>query len=337
MKMDAASVYRSPTRSVGEIDLLDFEPATDDVRADVLEGLGRPLKTLPCKLFYDERGSQLFDEICELPEYYPTRTELGLMREHGPAMAAAIGSRALLVEYGSGSSLKTRVLLDHLHDPAGYVPIDISGAHLMQSARSLQRSYPSLTIRPVCADYTRPFSLPSFEEETPQRVVAYFPGSTIGNFDPQQALEFLVGIRETCGPSSGLLIGVDLKKDPAILHAAYNDAAGVTAAFNLNVLRRVNREIGANFDISGFAHYAFYNPRAGRVEMHLISRRAQRVDLGDGASARFAAGEAIHTENSHKFSVDDFRSLAARAGYRAERLWLDRNAWFSVHYLVAEE
>jgi dimethylhistidine N-methyltransferase len=316
------------------ITLLDFEPAVDDVRAEVIAGLASARKTLPCKLFYDERGSQLFDEICRCREYYPTRTELAIMRRHGHEMAEVMGARTLLVEYGSGSSLKTRVLLDHLNRAAGYVPIDISRNYLMHAARALAASYPQIPIRPVCADYTRPFWLPSFDDESPARVVAYFPGSTIGNFEPEQALAFLKSVRTTCGRGSGLLIGVDLKKDPARLHSAYNDAAGVTAAFNLNILRRINHDTGSNFDESGFAHYAFYNPDLSRVEMHLISCRSQQVDLGAGQRFGFDQGESIHTESCHKYTLDTFAALAASAGYRRQAVWTDSLKWFSVQYFA---
>ena len=317
--------------------VLDFEPAADDVLSEVSAGLSKGQKTLPCKLFYDERGSQLFDAICDLPEYYPTRTELAIMREFGEDIAAAVGSRALLVEYGSGSSLKTRVLLDRLQDIAGYVPIDISRAHLKHAARALAASYPEIAIRPVCADYTKPFWLPSFRDTSPDRVVAYFPGSTIGNFDPAQAQAFLKSIRAACGKNSALLIGVDLKKDPAILHAAYNDAAGITAEFNLNILRRINADIASDFDVDFFAHYAFYNPALGRMEMHLVSQRMQSVKLGRGVEVCLQDGESIHTESCHKFTLDGFATLAAGAGYRIKSVWTDAHGWFSVQYLVADE
>jgi dimethylhistidine N-methyltransferase len=313
---------------------VDFELSAEDMRAEVIAGLSRQTKKLPCKLFYDERGSQLFDAICELPEYYLTRTELQIMRDHAPAIAAMIGTRSLLVEYGSGSSLKTRILLDHLIEPAGYVPIDISRRHLMHAARGLAARYPQIPIRPVCADYTRPIRLPDFSDRSPARVVAYFPGSTIGNFEPDDALAFLKSIRASCGPQSGLLIGVDLRKDPAVLHAAYNDAAGVTAEFNLNLLQHLNRDIGSHFPVDAFDHYAFFNPQLGRMEMHLISRESQTVDMGDGVSMGFKEGESIHTESCHKYTLDAFRSLAASAGYRRAAVWTDQRGWFSVQYFV---
>jgi dimethylhistidine N-methyltransferase len=278
----------------------------------------------------------LFNQICEQPEYYPTRTELQITRDHADEIAAAIGAGCVLVEYGSGSSLKTRILLDHLREPTAYVPIDISREHLLRSSRALAASYPGLAVRPVWADYTGEFHLPTIdgrERRRGGRVVAYFPGSTIGNFEPTEARQFLESVRRVCGRGGSLLIGVDLKKDPSLLNAAYNDAAGVTAAFNLNLLTRINRELGANFDTSAFEHHAFFNAAAGRVEMHLVSRRRQRVELGDGASISFEPGETIHTENCYKYTLASFRALAAEAGYRPEQVWTDEAGWFSVHYL----
>ena len=317
------------------IEVLDFEPVAGDVRAEVIAGLSRPQKTLPCKLFYDERGSQLFDRICELPEYYPTRTELQILRDRAADIAAAVGPRAAIVEYGSGSSLKTRVLLDHCEDVAAYVPIDISRAHLLAAARAIATRYPDVVVRPVCADYTRAFSLPDLADLSPANTVAYFPGSTIGNFEPAQAVSFLRSMRETCGDDSHLLIGVDLKKDPAVLHAAYNDASGTTAAFNLNALAHLNREIGSDFDVAAFAHYAFYDPRAGRMEMHLVSRRDQHVSLGGGASVAFASGESIHTESCQKFTLASSARLADAAGYRQQAVWTDVDERFSVQWFAA--
>ena len=313
------------------IHLHDYQPAVEDFRGAVVAGLSEPLKRLPCKFLYDDLGSQLFERICRLDEYYPTRTELRIMRRHAAEMAAALGPRCLLVEYGSGSSLKTRLLLDRLRDPAGYVPIDISRVHLLRAARGLAAAYPGLDVRPVCADYTAAFRLPAFARPA-SSVVAYFPGSTIGNFEPAEAVEFLANVRRTCGPGSGLLIGVDLKKDPALLHAAYNDAAGITAAFNLNLLRRINAELGGTFDEGAFRHYACYNPPAGRVEMHLVSLAAQHADV-DGVRFRFEQGETVHTENCYKYTLAQVRALAERAGYRLDQTWLDEREWFSVHHL----
>jgi dimethylhistidine N-methyltransferase len=315
------------------ITLHDYEPAVDDFRAGVLEGLGRAQKALHCKFFYDAEGSRLFDQICDIPEYYPTRTELRIMRRHIDAIVDAIGSDCLLVEYGSGSSLKTQLLLRHLPSLAGYVPIDISREHLIQAARGLGQNFPNVAVQPVCADYTTPFVLPAFDKSS-RCTTAYFPGSTIGNFEPDEAVAFLEGVRQTCGEGSCLLIGVDLKKDPAILHAAYNDAAGVTAAFNKNVLRRINDELGGDFDLDAFAHYAPYNPRLGRMEMNLISLREQTVRVG-GKVIRFADGEPIHTESCHKYTLASFAALAGKAGYVVQNVWLDEREYFSVQHLRA--
>ena len=311
-----------------------FGPGRDRMLAEVLAGLRRRpgRKRLPCKYFYDAGGSRLFDRICELPEYYLTRTELAIMRRHAGEMAHAIGRRAVLIEYGSGSSTKTRVLLDHLAAPAAYVPIDISGDHLDQAARGISRAYPHVDVRPVCADYTAHVDVPDPDASAARRVV-YFPGSTIGNFEPDDALSFLRGIARVCGPGGGLLIGVDLKKDPATLHAAYNDAQGVTAAFNLNLLARLNRDLGTNFDLGGFAHYAFYNPRKGRIEMHLVSQLPQAVDVG-GKAIPFAEGESVFTESSYKYTLLDFARLATGAGFTPQMVWTDAERRFSVHYLV---
>jgi dimethylhistidine N-methyltransferase len=311
----------------------NFGPGPDRMRAEVLAGLRRGRNRLPCKYFYDAAGSKLFDEICTLDEYYLTRTELSIMREHARDMCAAIGPDALLIEYGSGSSTKTRILLDPLKDPAGYVPIDISGEHLAQSAHALSRGYPALDVLPVCADYTHAFELPK-PARTASRRVVYFPGSTIGNFEPDDALAFLRGIAGVCGTGGGLLIGVDLKKDPAILHAAYNDARGVTAAFNLNLLGRLNRELQADFDLSAFAHYAFYNPRKGRIEMHLVSRRRQTVRFGGDDAIRFDEGESIFTESSYKYTTDQFSALAREAGFRPRSAWTDAGRRFSVQFMT---
>jgi L-histidine Nalpha-methyltransferase len=334
MNEDATMKALGLPSAAPSIDVLDVEPPLDDVRAEVLAGLSQPRKTLPCKLFYDQRGSRLFDEICELPEYYLTRTELHITRDNADEIADTIGPRSLLVEYGSGSSLKTRVLLDHLPDVAGYVPIDISRAHLLRTARALAASYPQIPIQPICADYTRPLRLPSSAGRHASRVVAYFPGSTIGNFEPDQALSFLKSVRAACGRHSGLLIGVDLKKDPATLHAAYNDAAGITAAFNLNLLRRINHDIGSDFQPEAFAHYAFYNPVLGRVEMHLVSDRMQTVHLARNAIARFDQGETIHTESCNKYTLQSFDSLATEAGYQRIAVWTDPKNWLSVQYFL---
>jgi dimethylhistidine N-methyltransferase len=311
--------------------LHDHAPAHDDFAAEVLHGLRQSPRRLPCKFFYDRRGSELFDRICGLPEYYLTRTEVGILRRHARDMAAALGERCVLVEYGSGSSTKTRLLLDEIREPAAYVPLDISRDHLMEAARRLAGAYPVLRILPVCADYSRPFTLPRVDGA--RRTVVYFPGSTVGNLEPQEARAFLRATADRCGPGGGLLIGVDLKKDPAVLHAAYNDAAGVTAAFNLNVLRRINRELDGTFTPDRFAHYAFYDPRLGRIEMHLVSREGQSASVA-GERFGFREGETIFTESSYKYTLAEFQALAADGGWQVVRRWTDERQWFSVQYLT---
>jgi dimethylhistidine N-methyltransferase len=302
-------------------------------RADVLHGLSRPAKELPCKYFYDERGSRLFEQICELDEYYLTRTELAIMRRHAGAMAARIGACCQLIEFGSGSSTKTRLLLDHLVNPAGYVPVDISGAHLERSARILAADYPRLPVRPVYADFTEPLSLPSDVASAARRVV-YFPGSTMGNFTPEAVRSLLQHVRSLCGTGGGLLIGLDLKKDRPTLEAAYNDARGVTSEFNLNLLRRINRELGGDFHLAGFRHFAFYNGEESRIEMHLVSAARQIVQIG-AARIPFAPEETIRTEYSYKFDVEAFGKLAAAAGLSVDGVWTDERRWFGVLYLTA--
>ncbi len=315
-----------------ELAFHDFSPERERFLADVLAGLGRERKELPCKYFYDERGSRLFDRICELEEYYPTRTELAIMEQHAGEMAEAIGPGCLLVEYGSGSSLKTRLLIDRLEAPVAYVPVDISREHLLRSAGALAERHPELEVLPVCADFTRPFELPR-PATKPARDVAYFPGSTIGNFAEPEARELLGQIAALTGPGGGLLIGADLEKDADTLEAAYDDAEGVTAEFNLNLLARINRELEADFRLERFRHEAVWEPKRGRVEMHLVSLDEQAVSIGD-ARIRFARGESIHTESSHKYSVEGFAALAGSAGFRVERVWTDPGRLFSVQLLV---
>jgi dimethylhistidine N-methyltransferase len=304
--------------------------------ADALAGLRRSPKELPCKYLYDAAGSALFDAICETPEYYPTRAELAIMRAHAGEMGRRLGPGCQVIEYGSGSGVKTRVLLRHLPRPTACVPVDISADHLRRSAKELATRFPEVEVQPVAADFTCPFDVPDPTTATRRRVV-YFPGSTIGNFGPPEALSLLKGIAQLCGSGGALLIGVDLRKDPAVLNAAYNDAAGVTAAFNRNLLARMNRELGADFDPEAFRHRAFYNDVAGRVEMHLVSTREQTVRVG-GRPIRFAAGESIHTENSYKYAPDEFERLAAGAGLRPVSLWTDPGHLFSVQlYEVPDE
>ena len=317
--------------SVPNFCFFDLAPATGSFLEDVYAGLSRPNKSLPAKYFYDEGGSRLFDKICDLPEYYPTRTEISLMREYAGQMAAHIGPNALLIEYGSGSSTKTPLLIDALQ-PAAYVPIDISRDYLSRAAATLARARPGLPVRAVCADYTKPFAFPDCSDTGFARKLVYFPGSTIGNFDSEETLAFLCHTADVVGQGGGMLVGVDLKKDHAILHAAYNDAAGVTAAFNLNVLSRINHELGGNIDLTGFRHHAFYNEALGRIEMHLLSLRKQSALIA-GRGFDFAEGETIHTEISCKYGIEEFQSIARAAGYMAEAVWSDAQRLFSVHYL----
>lgn len=306
-------------------------PLSDFAR-ELHAGLSQPARSISPKFFYDVAGSALFDRICELPEYYPTRTELRILTECAPEIAAQIGSDAEIIEFGAGSLTKIRLLLDALPAPRRYVPIDISGEHLNAAAERLRADYPRLEVQPMVADYTMPLVLPAREKGFGQRV-GFFPGSTLGNFSPAEALSFLqLAFRLLRG--GGLLLGVDLVKDPALLHAAYNDAEGVTAAFNLNLLRRANTELGSDFDLDGFWHEAFYNAPQRRIEMHLVSRRAQEVML-DGQRFAFEEGDTIHTENSHKFTIEGLRALAMKAGFRPAAVWTDPQRLFSVHWLQA--
>ena len=299
-------------------------------RSDVLEGLARPQKALPPKYFYDAAGSRLFEAICRLREYYPTRVELSITRKHLSAIARFAGKGCALLEYGTGEGIKTRLLLRALK-PAVYMPVDISADALDGAVGRLGRAFPSLQIRPIVADFSRPLEIPSWGNA---RRVVYFPGSTIGNLSPGEAHAFLKMSRAQVGLRGAMLVGVDLKKDANVLHAAYNDAKGVTAAFNLNVLARINRELGGDFDLRRFGHYAFYNPLEGRIEMHLVSLADQAADIGNYRFS-FARGESIHTENSYKYSVEEFHRLAVNAGFKPAKLWTDRREWFGVFGLAA--
>jgi dimethylhistidine N-methyltransferase len=315
--------------------LIDDYVDTDTFEEDVIDGLTAQPKQVPSKYLYDARGSKLFDEITRLREYYPTRTEAAIMTEHVDVMADAVGEGALLVEYGSGSSEKTRILLDEMSgDLAGYVPVDISREHLVDAADRLAAAYPDLAVQPVCADYTASFPVP-VPGDDPARTVVYFPGSTIGNFRPTDAEAFLEIMAETAGPGGGLLIGVDLRKDPDVLRAAYNDEEGVTAAFNLNLLRRINREVGADFTLDAFEHEARWNDDESCIEMYLVSTEAQTVDVA-GETIAFDAGETIHTEYSYKFTLDRFSHLAESAGFTIEEVWTDDDRLFSVQYAEVE-
>ena len=309
--------------------------AADSFREDVIAGLSLPQKTLPPKYFYDSRGSRLFEAICRLKEYYPTRCELALTRASLGAIARFAGRGAVLIEYGSGESVKSQLLIGALR-PSAYVPVDISEQALRGAAAGLRRRFPWLDIFAVHGDFSRPLKIPvgAGARAFSGRRVVYFPGSTIGNLTPQEAHAFLRMTRGQVGPDGAMLIGVDLKKDARLLHAAYNDAKGVTAAFNLNLLARINRELGGTFRLRRFSHYAFYNPALGRIEMHLVSLARQTVDVGDHRFG-FDAGESIHTENSYKYSIGEFRLLARSAGFRGEKVWQDAKGLFALHGLVA--
>jgi dimethylhistidine N-methyltransferase len=312
------------------IDLTGSSPLAE-FRADVVAGLKSRPKTLPCKYLYDDRGSRLFDQICELPEYYLTRTEVGILRRHAGDMAAELGDECLLIEYGSGSSVKTPLLLERLRRPAGYVPVDISHKHLFASAAMISRRFANLEVLPTWADFTNGFAVPP-THRVPRRRVVFFPGSTIGNLDAKQAVELMQGVARRCGPRGGFLVGVDLWKSPEILGPAYDDAAGVTKAFNKNLLVRTNRELGTDFDTDQFDHLAHVNDRDQRVEIFLVSKRKQTVQIA-GRSIQFTPGEMICTEHSNKYTLKGFRELARAAGLEVKRVWLDDRGLFSVQYL----
>jgi dimethylhistidine N-methyltransferase len=327
------SAAPSLSSSASSVSFIDLQPAVGRFLDDVLAGLAGSPKALSPKYFYDARGCELFEAICELPEYYPTRTELALMRDHAADMAAQLGEGGLLIEFGSGASVKTEVLLRTTR-PAAYVPVDIAADALQASTARLAADFPQLPIIAVCADYMQPLHVPALERIKASRRVIYFPGSTIGNLTPAEAQAFLIRARELSGKNGAMLIGVDLKKDASLLHAAYNDAQGVTAEFNLNLLRRINRELAADFDLDQFRHVAFYNVVAGRIEMHLESLREQTVTIS-GRTFVFGAGERMHTESSCKYSVSEFQRLAQASGFRPEQVWVDAEHLFAVHLLQA--
>ncbi len=317
-----------------QLELTEQDATVTDDLAEILEGLSRPQKTLSPKFFYDEKGSLLFEQITELPEYYPTQTELSIMQDKVHEMVALIGAEASLIEFGSGSSLKIRLLLEHMIRPAAYVPVDISKEHLLASAESLAADFPNIEILPVAADFTQPFALPN-PVISPVRNIIYFPGSTIGNFSPEDAKSLLEVMHQEAGEGGALLIGVDLQKSVEVLERAYDDSAGITASFNLNLLQRLNNEFGANFDIGAFEHMAHYNSTKSRIEMHLKSLKAQTVTIG-GRRFEFAAGELLHTENSHKYTLASFSKLASSAGFTVHTVWMDEREYFSIQYCVRD-
>jgi L-histidine Nalpha-methyltransferase len=307
-------------------------PATSDLLADIIAGLSSDPRALPCKYFYDERGAALFQKICELPEYYITRTEIDILDRYRAEIASQLGPNVELIGLGTGAGTKTRILVEALHKPAAYIPVDISEKQLRKSSALFRKIFPNLEILPVCADYLQPVTLPSLRYKAARNVV-YFPGSTIGNFEPNEALEFLCRISNVSGRNGGLLIGVDLQKDQNVIEAAYNDKAGVTAEFNLNLLAHINRETGANFDLNRWQHRAIYNAEAGRIEMYLISAADQTICIQD-REFRFRAGDKILTEHSYKHTPDGFIALARQAGFDFAKLWTDDARLFGVFYFV---
>ncbi len=335
------AVQRSPAREgrmtqppgVGGA-AMDAILETEAFREDVVRGLKSLPKSIPSKYFYDERGVVLFDRITELGEYYLTRAEISLLAEEGEEIASHLTPGTVLVEYGSGTSIKTRHLLDRARGLGAYVPVDASREMLEVAMASLTGIYPDLEIVPVCADYMNGFQLPPEVAARPRKV-GYFPGSTIGNLTPEEAASFLRKARALLGDRGSMLIGIDLKKDPAVIEAAYNDCEGVTAEFNLNLLHRINRELGADFQIADFRHLAFYEPTHGRVEMHLVSRVPQEVRIGD-ERIPFSPGETIRTEYSYKYDLDGFARIAGAGGFDVRRVWTDPEGMFSLHHLEAE-
>ncbi len=319
-----------PAAALAEAHLPDEQ--TCAFARDAIEDLSQHPKRLSPKYFYDAAGSELFEAITRLPEYYPTRTELSILRHRGGEIASILPSAAGLVEFGAGATTKVRLLLNHC-DIGAYVPVDISGDFLKSQAETLRKDFPSLAVYPVAADFTAPFALPEVIARLPK--VGFFPGSTLGNFEPAEARQFLRSARDILGSGAQMIIGVDLEKDERVLHDAYNDAAGVTAKFNLNVLVRINRELGGNFDLSAFTHRALYNPNQHRIEMHLISKKRQTVRML-GTAFSFQMGESIHTENSYKYSLERFATLAHSTGWKVRKSWTDDAGMFSVHALSAE-
>jgi dimethylhistidine N-methyltransferase len=311
------------------VQLYDLHPPMDDFRAEVLKGLERSPKVMPPKFLYDKRGAELFDAICTLDEYYLTRTEMAILQTHAGEIAALIGDGAL-IEFGSGSSQKVRIILDAMLQLPIYVGLDISKQHLQESCVQLAQDYPGLETIAICTDYTQPWKFPDIPSLRQKHKVGFFPGSSIGNLEPQEAVQFLKNTAPLLGQGD-LIIGVDLKKDNAILEAAYDDSKGISAQFALNLLSRMNRELGADFDLKNFDYEAFYNP-IGRIEMYLVSAIAQSVQIGE-VTIPFAAGERLQTENSYKYSIAEFQEIARLAGFQSKRVWTDAQQWFSLHYL----
>jgi dimethylhistidine N-methyltransferase len=323
------------TSKIKNISVLYYEPAPEDFLGEVMRGLKKTPKELPTKFLYDQRGSALYEHICTLDEYYLPRLEVEIMERNIDEIVHLLGDRVSLIEYGCGSCTKTRILLDHMSGLTAYVPIDISKEQLINVSRELNLDYPELEILPVCADFTGDFQLPALENNG-QRKVAYFPGSSIGNFGPESARRLLKRIAAVCETGGALLIGIDLAKDPEVLHYAYNDRQGVTAAFNLNLLERINRELDGDFHPEQFEHRAFYNIDRGRVEMHLVSLTDQTVHLNH-TKISFERGESIWTESSYKYDLSDFAEMANEAGFQVKRVWCDEQQWFGVLYLIVAD
>jgi len=319
---------RTKLSGLDPIDLLD-----ESVH-EILQGMQRKQKTLPSKYFYDEKGSQLFDQICGIDEYYLTRTETAIMQENIQEISNLIRSNSLLIEFGSGSSIKTRLLLDKLPDLKAYIPVDISNEQLNKSCSDLEITYPDLQIHPIYSDFTKPFTLPNINFPY-THTTAYFPGSTLGNFHLGSAVKFMSGVAEMVGVGGGFIIGIDMQKDPEVIYSAYNDRNGITAEFNLNILTHINRDFHTNFEEDQFIHQAFYNQSKGRIEMHLVSKCEQRVNL-NGSLIHIAEGESILTEVSYKYSEEGFADIYRLAGFREIDVWRDPKNMFSVYYLESK-
>tara|TARA_B100000886_G_C20425772_1_gene493903 strand:+ start:3219 stop:4190 length:972 start_codon:yes stop_codon:yes gene_type:complete len=309
----------------------DLEPELENFSDTLVTGLMKSPKSLPCKFFYDKRGSEIFDKICNLKEYYVTRTELSLLEKYSTEMLGLFGNDIHLVEFGSGSSKKIRKLLDSGKSIKAYTAIDISKEHLLDSCSTLADEYVDLSVSAICADYTRKLCLPTLPLNSYKKI-GFFPGSSIGNFSQEEAVSFLKNAASALGSGSGLLVGIDLKKDTKLLEAAYNDKAGVTADFNLNLLFRAKKELGISFDLNSFQHQAVYNSNLGRIEMWLISKTNQSIEFRENKFV-FTKGERIHTESSYKYSIDDIKELASSANYHISKSWIDANRLFSIHFL----
>jgi len=314
---------------------ISSEAAASDFLVDIIAGLSHKPRTLPCKYFYDARGAQLFQNICELPEYYITRTEIDILDRNRAEIASQLGPDIQLIGLGTGAGTKTRILIEALEKPAVYIPVDISEKQLYQSTALFRNIFPELEILPVCADYLQAVVLPSPRHKSARKII-YFPGSTIGNFEPDEAMQFLRRIANVCRGGGGLLIGVDLKKDERVLEAAYNDRAGVTAKFNLNLMERINRELGADFDLDHWRHRAIYNSNAGRIEMHLVSEIDQFAHVNEH-KFHFRRGDKIITEFSYKYAPDEFAALAGKAGFEFIRMWTDDARLFGIFYFTIHQ